>query len=223
MVKGKNLIPQSLNGRREIFDSRKKSKIVLNLTTPFTVMQLPLTHTHFQLLRMLSVNGAVSNILKIHPNIEEKNAYLILFLCRPFSSLFFKLRILTTFHCAVSIRGLLVENEKKNAKKCCDQTAQSSAGTVSLFRFPLLIKSWTYDLVEPSGEVDVTLSLVLAPEQTALIAQIHRLELDLAALSLSLPKTSCESYAIFGWISLCFCLLDFHFNSAVLLLIAVLR
>ena len=68
---------------------------------------------------MLSVNGAVSNILKIHPNIEEKNAYLILFLRPPFSSLFFKLRILTTFHCAVSIRGLLVENEKKNAKKCC--------------------------------------------------------------------------------------------------------
>ena len=98
----------------------------------------------------------------------------------------------------------------------CDRTDQSSAGTVSLFRFPLLIKSWTYDLVEPSGEVDVTLSLVLAPEQTALIAQIHRLELDLAALSLSLPKTSCESYAIFGWISLCFCLPDFHFNSAVL-------
>ena len=77
MEKGKNLIPQSLNGKREIFDSGKKSKIVLNLTTPFTVMQLPLTHTQLQLLLMLSVNGTVSNILKIHPNIEEKNAYLI--------------------------------------------------------------------------------------------------------------------------------------------------
>ena len=84
MEKGKNLIPQSLNGKREIFDSGKKSKIVLNLTTPFTVMQLPLTHTQFQLLLMLSVIGAVSNILKIHANIEEKNAYLILFYVVPF-------------------------------------------------------------------------------------------------------------------------------------------
>ena len=41
MEKGKNLIPQSLNGKRKIFDIGKKSKIVLNLTTPFTVMQLP--------------------------------------------------------------------------------------------------------------------------------------------------------------------------------------
>ena len=74
-----------------------------------------------------------------------------------------------------------------------------TAGTVSLLRFPLLIKSWTYDPVEPSGEVDVTLSLVLAPEQTALITQIPRLELVWSVCRYLCQKRAVKIMQYLGW------------------------
>ena len=121
-----NRVGKRFTSKRKIFDIGKKSKIVLNLTTPFTVMQLPLTHTQLQLLRMLSVIGAVSNILKIHANIEEKNAYLILFYVVPFRLCSSSLEFSPLLTVLLVSAGCLVRMRRKmpRPKKCCDQTDQ---------------------------------------------------------------------------------------------------
>ena len=124
MEKGKNLIPESLNGKREIFDSGKKKQNCTEFDNPFYCDAVAFNTYPISTITHAVCNWNCVEYFKNTHKYRGKKCLPNFVLRRSFSSLFFKFRILTTSHCAVGIRGLLGENEKKNAKKCCDQTDQ---------------------------------------------------------------------------------------------------
>ena len=115
------------------------------------------------------------------------------------SLLFFSVDVVNFSPCSGVSLGCACYDEVKEKKVLSKWSAvikltNLSTSSNSMCRFPLLIKSWTYDPMESgtTGGVDVRLSIGLLPEQTALIARIHRLDSSLALFSLSLPKRAAK-------------------------------